>query len=98
MLIRSDKKIYAINPCEILFIEGCGDYIKLVREEGETLIVHETMKSFGASLPAEAFMRVHKSYIVQLKKVKYIDGNTAYIGESPVPVSPSLKQTLLSML
>lgn len=97
ILIRSDKKIYSIKHSALLFIEGCGDYIK-VHTDDKTLIVHDTMKGFISTLPEELFMRVHKSYAVNLGKVEYLDGNTIHIAGSTMQVSPQHREELLKRM
>jgi DNA-binding LytR/AlgR family response regulator len=97
ILIKSEKKIYSVSLSDLLYIEGCGDYIK-VRTEDRTLIVHDTMKGFISTLPPEIFMRVHKSYAVNLKKVEFLDGNTIHISGSTVQVSPQHREELIQRL
>ena len=95
ILVKADKKLYALKFSEILLIEGQGDYIR-IRTEGENLVVHYTIKNFLANLPENEFMRIHKSYVVNLKRIEYIEGNQVRIGEHMVPVSPVHREELLS--
>jgi len=95
ILVKADKKLYALPFSEILLIEGQGDYIR-IRTDKENLVVHNTMKNFLASLPEKDFMRVHKSYVINLKRIEYIEGNQVRIGEHTLPVSPALREVLLS--
>ena len=95
ILVKADKKLYALKFSEILLIEGQGDYIR-IRTEGENLVVHDTIKNFLANLPENEFMRIHKSYVVNLKRIEYIEGNQVRIGEHMVPVSPVHREELLS--
>jgi len=95
ILIKADKKLYAIKFSEILLIEGQGDYIR-IRTPGENLVVHDTIKNFLASLPEKEFMRIHKSFVVNLKSIEYIEGNQVRIGEHTLPVSPVHREELLS--
>jgi DNA-binding LytR/AlgR family response regulator len=95
ILVKSDKKIYALQFSDLLFIEGLGDYIQL-HTERKKLVVHDTMKNFLESLPEQEFMRIHKSYVVNLKRIEYIEGNQVRIGEHSLPVSPALREELLT--
>lgn len=94
ILVKADKKLYALSYSEILLIEGQGDYIR-IRTPGETLVVHDTMKNFLSNLPEMDFMRIHKSYVVNLKQIAYIEGNQVRVGEHTLPVSPALREVLL---
>jgi len=70
ILVKADKKLYALEFSEILFLEGQGDYIR-IRCDQYTLVVHDTIKNFLSSLPEQEFMRIHKSFVVNLPKIMY---------------------------
>jgi len=95
VLVKSDKKLYALPFSEILVIEGQGDYIR-IRTDRENLVVHDTIKNFLASLPEDEFMRIHRSYVINLKRIEYIEGNQVRIGDHTVPVSPAIREELLT--
>lgn len=95
ILVKADKKIYALLFTEILFLEGQGDYIR-IRTEKLNLVVHDTIKNFLTSLPEKEFMRIHKSYVINLKCIEYIEGNQVRIGQHTIPVSPVHKEELLT--
>jgi len=92
IIIKSDGVLVKVNAGDIDYIEAMGDYIKVVVGE-KRHVVHSTMKAFMAELP-ESFLRVHKSYIVNLDKVLEMD-DTFLIGEYfNLPVSRSYKSTV----
>jgi DNA-binding LytR/AlgR family response regulator len=95
ILVKADKKLYALQYSELLFIEGLGDYIQ-IHTDKKTLVVHDTIKNFLASLPEHEFMRIHKSYVINLKRIEYIEENQVRIGEHSLPVSPLLREELLT--
>jgi DNA-binding LytR/AlgR family response regulator len=95
IIVKADKKLYAIEPAKILFVEGQGDYIRIHLEEMR-LTVHDTLKNFEESLPVENFMRVHKSWLVNLEKISFIEGNQVKIASQRIPVSPALREELLN--
>ena len=94
ILVKADKKLYALEPGNILCIEGQGDYIR-IHTDHMKLMVHDTLKNFMESLPGELFMRVHKSWVVNLAKISFIEGNMVKIASEIIPVSPALKEELL---
>jgi DNA-binding LytR/AlgR family response regulator len=94
VLVKADKKLYALPFQEILFIEGQGDYIRIHTDQLK-LMVHDTLKRFLESLPAGDFMRIHKSFVIHLKHIKFIEGNQLTIGEQALPVSPAQRDELL---
>lgn len=94
ILLKADKKMYALDFSDIEFIEGQGDYMKIHLND-KVLVVHHTIKSILESLPEEDFMRVHKSYVVNLTKIRFIEGNQVRIGEHSIPVSPPNREELI---
>ena len=95
VLVKADKKLYALPFAKILFLEGQGDYIRIFTEQHK-LVVHDTIKNFLSSLPEKDFMRIHKSFVVNLKRIEYLEGNQVRIGEHTIPVSPNHREELLT--
>jgi len=94
IIVKADKKLYALEPGNILFVEGQGDYIRIHLAEMR-LIVHDTLKNFTESLPETDFLRVHKSWVVNLKRISFIEGNQVGIASERIPVGPSAREELL---
>jgi len=94
IVLKADKKIYAVEFSDICFIEGLGDYIKIHLTD-KVLVVHHTLKSILESLPVVGFMRIHKSYVVNLRKISFIEGNQVRIGEQMITVSPPHREELM---
>jgi DNA-binding LytR/AlgR family response regulator len=95
IILKADKKLYSVDPSEILFLEGQGDYIRVFLK-GKTLVIHETIRNLMDTLPDADFMRVHKSYAINLKSIAFIEGNQIRIGEHVIPVSPKQREELLT--
>lgn len=85
IFIKVDKKMVKINIDEILFIEGMKEYIKVVTID-KTYITHKSLTSLSEELPADHFMRIHKSYTIAIDKVKFIEGNRIQILSYTVPI------------
>uniref|UniRef100_UPI003D33FAD1 LytR/AlgR family response regulator transcription factor n=1 Tax=Saccharicrinis sp. 156 TaxID=3417574 RepID=UPI003D33FAD1 len=76
----------------ILYFEGLKDYVKLYIEGTSKLIVfYSTMKSLEEKLPLDRFMRVHRSFIVSLNKIKTIERNRIIFGDKRIPISKQYK-------
>jgi len=97
ILLRSDKKMFRINFSEILYVEAIGDYLK-VHLEGRQLVIHETIKGLIDQLPSGEFLRVHKSYVVSVNRINYIEGNRIRIGEKLIPIGRSYKEEVENRL
>lgn len=74
LFVKSDRKHYKISPDTILYIEGLKDYIR-IHTSGEKIMVLETMKDMLEKLPPKQFVRIHRSYIIPLNKIRVIEGN-----------------------
>ena len=88
LFIRVDGELRNISIDSITYVSGMKDYVMFYLD-GETkpLITHLTMKAVEAMLPTDKFLRVHRSYIIAVDKIKKIDRNDCiYIGEEIIHV------------
>ena len=97
IFIKSNLKKLKIFIRKIKWIEAYGDYVKVVTEEDSHLVL-STMKSFEKDLPSEKFIRVHKSYIINIEKVERINSKFAEIGPTKIPLSRNKKEDLIKAL
>jgi len=95
--IKSNHKKYKVYIKDIKWIEALGDYVKLVTEEN-SLLVLSTMKSFEAELPEDRFLRIHKSYIVNLTKIEKFSSSKVEIGDQEMSISRNKKHLLVDAL
>ena len=75
---------------EILFLKGLGDYTAIHLKEKKVLTL-EKMKHFEISLPSEKFIRIHKSYLIAIDKINFIERNRVVIGEEWLPIGATYK-------
>jgi DNA-binding LytR/AlgR family response regulator len=75
IFVKADKKLVRVNFDEVVYIEGLKDYV-IIRLDKDRVITLQTMKSLEEKLPAQIFRRIHRSYIVNVGKIKAIDGTT----------------------
>jgi DNA-binding LytR/AlgR family response regulator len=85
IFIKSNKKNYQVHFNEIVYIEGLGDYIKLYTEKTH-LVTNIPMKKMEELLPHDLFLRIHKSFIINLKKIISIEGNIVEISSQKLVV------------
>ncbi|QIA08677.1 LytR/AlgR family response regulator transcription factor [Draconibacterium halophilum] len=78
-------------------MEAQGDYVRFVTEN-QSLMVHGRFKDFIAQLPENRFARIHKSFVVSLVKVVYLEGNSVKLGDVKLPVSLSFKEAFITKL
>jgi two-component system, LytTR family, response regulator LytT len=93
LFLKSDYKIRRINFNEILYIEGLKDYVKVfTTTEPQPVLSLSTLKAIEAKLPEKLFMRVHRSFIVNLNHIHTIDRFRIVFGKEYIPVSDQYKE------
>lgn len=97
IFIKSNLKKLKVFTNKIKWIEAYGDYVKVVTEE-DTNLVLSTMKSFEKDLSRDKFIRVHKSYIINIDKVERFNSKFAEIGITKIPLSRNKKEDLVRAL
>ena len=99
--VKADKKLIKIHFNEILYIEGLKDYVIIKKEKGRVIAL-QTMKSLESKLPSNTFMRVHRSYIVNIDKIKAIVGNSIELIEGGqvkhIPIGKNYKDDLIAIV
>lgn len=93
LFVKSEYKLLQVKFDDIIYIEGLKDYIKIYLGGGKKPIMSlMNMKKLEDYLPTPQFMRVHRSFIVNMRKVDMIDRGRVVIGDTIVPVSESYKE------
>lgn len=87
--VKDNKVIYKIPFDEVTYIQAWGNYVKIFTTPEKVQIGRITIKELEDQLPSPGFLRIHKSYIVNSKKVTAIDGNQVVIGDSTLPIGKS---------
>jgi len=93
MFIRVDGELRQVNFDNILYVEGMKDYVRFhIEGERLPLTTHMTMKAVEDALPIDAFMRINRSYIVRLDKIRTVDRNQCvYIGDEIIRVTDAYR-------
>lgn len=97
LYVNIDKRLIKINLTEIKFIEASGDYIQINTDQ-KRYTVHTTLKKIEEKLPEDIFLKVHRSFIINIKRIVDIEDNSVLIGKSVIPVSRSSKSELMKRL
>jgi len=93
VFVKDNGVLKRISIDDILFLEAMGDYVK-VHTLPKFHVVHATLKSIEEKLPASKFLRVHRSYIVAINKIDFIQEGTISIGKTTIPVADTHKANL----
>ncbi len=97
MYINIDRRLVKINIPDIYLIEAKGDYIN-IKTETKNHIVHTTMKKIEMKLPDSLFLKIHRSFIINTKKIIDIEDNSVLIKKEVIPVSRSNRPELMKRL
>lgn len=89
--IKADGKLYRVNLNEIVFGESKGDYITLHTNQ-KKLTFNQTLTSFIEELKDPSFVRTHRSYMVNIKRIDFVEGNMIFISSNEVPIGKSYKE------
>lgn len=97
ILVKSDFKVFRLFYNDIFFIESMKEYVAYHMPTGRTLSLG-SLKKLEQDLPADQFMRVHKSYIVNKGKVAALEGNQIHVGKVKIPIGTSYREKVLAEL
>jgi DNA-binding LytR/AlgR family response regulator len=95
--VREDGRLIRIPHEDILYFENVGDYV-CVKTNTSSHIIHRTLKGIDAKLTNSQFLKVHRSFIVNLTKIKDIEDGTLVIGRKVIPISRVNKPILMGKL
>lgn len=95
--INIDRRLIKIEIGSVNIVEAKGDYIH-IKTEGKSYVVHSTLKKIEDKLPKDLFLKVHRSYIINTKKIIDIEDNSVLIGKDVIPVSRANRPELMKRL
>ncbi|HSN08467.1 MAG TPA: LytTR family DNA-binding domain-containing protein [Hanamia sp.] len=97
IFIKTEGKFIRLNYQDILYIESLGDYVKYFTDS-KFYLTHSTLKAVEEKMKTKHFMKVHRSYIVNLNKIKDIQDNSILIQGKVIPISKSMKPEVMGRI
>ncbi|TXE14986.1 response regulator transcription factor [Seonamhaeicola algicola] len=97
LYVNIDRRLIKIDMPSIYLIEAKGDYIN-IKTENKNYTVHSTLKKIEEKLPTDTFLKVHRSYVINVKKIIDIEDNSVLIKKDVIPVSRSNRPELMKRL
>lgn len=97
IFIKADGKLICLHNNDIRFIEATGDYVKFVTDQ-KTFLSLATLKSIEEKLNPDMFLKVHRSYIINTKKITDIEDNTILMGQHVIPISKAHRKIVMEKL
>jgi two-component system, LytTR family, response regulator len=98
IFIKTDNRMQKVNFAEILYVEGLGNYVTVHTTKGK-FVTLLNVKDLEENLPSEMFMRVHRSYIISLGKIEFVEGNQIFLDKDTfIPLGETYKNQLWAAL
>jgi DNA-binding LytR/AlgR family response regulator len=97
IFVRSEYQTIKINLNDILYIEGLKDYVKIFCGP-KPILTHYNLKGIKEKLPADNFLRIHKSYIIPIKKIESVQKNIVRVGGNEIPLGETYKDQLYKIV
>ena len=97
LFIKVDNKLVKLMIKDILYLESMGDYVRFVTALKKYVTLN-TMKNLEEKLNKETFLKVHRSYIVNIPRIDDVQGNTIYIAGNEVPIGKGHREEVLKRL
>ncbi len=96
--IKGNKQLQKVFIDEIVYIESQRDYLKFKMIDGEEIMTRQTIGYYEQFLPAQLFIRIHRSYIVSVDKIKTAEINRILVGQQYLPIGRNYKQQVIEFL
>ncbi len=97
LFVKVDSLLHNINLNSILWIEAYGDYVKINTDQ-KMLMILSTLKGIEGKLPENQFVRVHRSFIVNIKRIDNIDPSNLQMGTKIIPISATHREALINKI
>lgn len=95
--VKVEQKLLKIYFADVQYIEALGDYVHIISNNKKT-IVYTTMKAIASRFPANKFIRVHRSFIVNLDAITAVEDNNVAIGDKFIPIGATYAKGVLQLL
>jgi DNA-binding LytR/AlgR family response regulator len=97
VFVKKDSKMIRIRISDILWAEAMGDYSVLYTDK-DKFVLHCTLKVIEGKLPAQTYLRVHRSYIIKIDAIEKVEDNTIFSSAKPIPIGKSYREDVFKRL
>ena len=99
LTVKSEYRLVRLRISDIIYVEGLKDYIKIYSDgQPRPVLTLMSMKTLESMLPGRTFMRVHRSYIINVDRITSVSRGRVSLADAEIPVSDTYRQTLLDLL
>lgn len=95
--IKVEQKLVKIHFADIQYVEALGDYVHIV-SYNKKIIVYATMKAIASKFPAHKFIRVHRSFIINIDAITAVEDNNVAIGDKFIPIGATYAKGVMQLL
>jgi len=97
LFVKSNGKLIRIRIQDILYVEALKEYVRIFTPDSNQ-VVYQTMQNMQDKLPHHLFFRIHRSYIIGLRHIKAIEGNSVLVNKTQLPISRSIKDQFIKVI
>ena len=98
LFIRKDRDVVRVKPNTIVYIKGEDNYSKIFLEDGSKSMSSTTLKKIYDKIADYGFVRVHKSYVVNISRINGFNGTTLYVGAELIPIGRAYRADLMNRM
>ena len=98
LFLKSDRKMVKVYLKEISYIESLKDYVRIKMADGKEVISLQKISYLEKKLPADCFLRIHKSYIIAIHRIAAFSASSIDIGDKEIPIGRSYKSEVMKVL
>ncbi|MBT2558095.1 response regulator transcription factor [Hymenobacter sp. ISL-91] len=95
--VKVDSKLIKVQFDDVLFVEALGDYVHIITKNSK-LIVYSTLRGIAEKFPAALFVRVHRSFIVNIRQIQTIEDNSILLSDKHIPIGQTYQKEVLQRL
>jgi len=96
--VWKDKKLIRIDPAQVMFLKTEGNYTKIILSDETYFMVHVSLSALLKKLPAEMFIKTHRSWAASIFYIETIERNNLIICNNVIPIARQFYQTVLDQL
>jgi two-component system, LytTR family, response regulator len=97
LFVKSNGKLIRIRIQDIIYVEALKEYVRIFTPDSNQ-VVYQTMQNMQDKLPHDLFFRIHRSYIIGLRHIKAIEGNSVLVNKTQLPISRSIKDQFIKAI
>ncbi|WP_019947610.1 LytR/AlgR family response regulator transcription factor [Hymenobacter aerophilus] len=95
--VKVDSRLVKVQFEDVLYVEALGDYVHIITKTSK-LIVYSTLRAIAEKFPAALFMRVHRSFIVNIRQIQTIEDNSILLADKHVPIGQTYQKEVFQRL